>query len=1027
MLRHASDLSRPAAGAARAVLLSLLAATTSLVLVSGPAAATTDTVSGGAYGVEATLLPLLGTLLGGLTRVGPTPTVTLPADGATAAATGPSRTVAGVLSTDTMSVSTGATDPGTANEVVTSTATVDGVNGKGTLDVLSSGTVHTTCTSAADGSTGSTTVTALTIDGDKVTLPSTLPPNYSLPSSDLGGLAGVVTVMLNVQTVSDAVGSTAITVYGLRVTALSALLGAGKGTVVNLAEVQCGAAGPDIGQPPTVSSISPSSGPAAGDNTVTITGTNLGGTTGVDFGSAPASRVTVVSPTEVTVAAPAGSPGVVDVTVTTPFGTSTNVAGDRYTYLAAPTLATINGISPSSGPAAGGTSVTLTGTGFVAPATVQFGTAAATSVVVVSTTEVTADSPPGAAGSVTVTVTDGGGTSNGEPFTYVATASTPTITAVGGISPSSGPAAGGTAVTITGSHFATPATVHFGTAAATSVDVKSSTEITADSPPGAAGQVEVTVSGTGGTSNGEPFTYVATANTPTISADGISPSSGPTGGGTSVTLTGSHFVSPATVHFGSVTATSVDVVSSTEITADSPPGAAGQVEVTVSGTGGTSNGEPFTYVAAPSLSGVTPSNGTVGGGTRVTLSGTGFAAPATVDFGSAAATTVDVVSSGEITALSPAGSVGQVEVTVTDGGGTSHGEPFTYQATRATTTAVPGVSGITPTSGTPAGGGTVEIVGTGLCGVTAVDFGPNPATHLTADSGCTTLTVTVPAGSGTVPVVVTNAAGSATAPVGYTYIAPGYWMTGADGGIFSYGGAQFYGSMGGQPLNQPIVAMADTPDHRGYWLFAADGGVFAFGDAQFYGSVPGVLAPEGRTLNAPIVAAEATPDGRGYRLFAADGGVFDFGDAQFVGSLPGEGVTPVQPITGGVSTPVGQGYWLVARDGGVFALGNAAFYGSLGGGSGRTVVSMAATTTGHGYWIFSAGGGVAAFGDATDDGAVTDLPLSAPVACGAATTTDGGYWLFARDGGVFAFGDAPFLGSMGDARLNAPVVTGVGF
>ena len=58
----------------------------------------------------------------------------------------------------------------------------------------------------------------------------------------------------------------------------------------------------------------------------------------------------------------------------------------------------------------------------------------------------------------------------------------------------------------------------------------------------------------------------------------------------------------------------------------------------------------------------------------------------------------------------------------------------------------------------------------------------------------------------------------------------------ADGGIFSFGGAQFYGSTGSMKLNEPVVGMASTPDGRGYWLVAADGGVFNYGDAGFYGS-----------------------------------------------------------------------------------------------------------------------------------------------------------------------------------------------
>jgi hypothetical protein len=64
----------------------------------------------------------------------------------------------------------------------------------------------------------------------------------------------------------------------------------------------------------------------------------------------------------------------------------------------------------------------------------------------------------------------------------------------------------------------------------------------------------------------------------------------------------------------------------------------------------------------------------------------------------------------------------------------------------------------------------------------------------------------------------------------------GYWEFHSDGGIFSFGSARFFGSMGRHFLAQPIVGMAPTADGNGYWLAAADGGVFAFGGAPFLGS-----------------------------------------------------------------------------------------------------------------------------------------------------------------------------------------------
>ena len=121
----------------------------------------------------------------------------------------------------------------------------------------------------------------------------------------------------------------------------------------------------------------------------------------------------------------------------------------------------------------------------------------------------------------------------------------------------------------------------------------------------------------------------------------------------------------------------------------------------------------------------------------------------------------------------------------------------------------------------------------------------------------------------------------------------------SDGGIFSFGDAAFHGSMGGTPLNAPIVGMAATPDGAGYWEVASDGGIFSFGDAAFHGSMGGT------PLNAPIVGMAATPDGGGYWEVASDGGIFSFGDAAFHGSMGG---TPLNaPIVGMAATPGGGG------------------------------------------------------------------------------------------------------------------------
>ena len=195
----------------------------------------------------------------------------------------------------------------------------------------------------------------------------------------------------------------------------------------------------------------------------------------------------------------------------------------------------------------------------------------------------------------------------------------------------------------------------------------------------------------------------------------------------------------------------------------------------------------------------------------------------------------------------------------------------------------------------------------------------------------------------------------------------GAWVVDSNGSVYAFGDAPFFGSMGGQRLNRPIVGMAARPDGLGYWLVASDGGIFTFGSARFHGSTGG------RVLNSPILTMAATPSGRGYWLVAGDGGIFTFGDAKFFGSTGG--IRLVQPVTGMAPHPTGLGYWLVARDGGVFSFGLSKFLGSVVGRTGFRfpATGIAPTPSGDGYWVLDSGGTVFAFGDAPDyGGGVTD-------------------------------------------------------
>lgn len=212
----------------------------------------------------------------------------------------------------------------------------------------------------------------------------------------------------------------------------------------------------------------------------------------VRFGGT-ATTFTIDSPTQITAVAPTGSVGPVQVTVSTSEGVSNGVS---YTYLAVPAL---NGVTPAQGTTVGGTTVTLTGTGLTGATAVNFGATPAASFTVDSETQITAVTPAGT-GIESITVSGPGGTSNPVTYTYVVV---PILTS---LSPASGPAAGGNSVVISGARFEGPLTVRFGSTA-TTFTVDSPSQITAVAPAGAAGTVQVTVTGSGGISNGISYTY----------------------------------------------------------------------------------------------------------------------------------------------------------------------------------------------------------------------------------------------------------------------------------------------------------------------------------------------------------------------------------------------------------------------------------------------------------------------------------------------------------------------------------------
>ena len=170
---------------------------------------------------------------------------------------------------------------------------------------------------------------------------------------------------------------------------------------------------------PTLSAISVTAGPTTGGSSFTLSGTNLTGATGVSFGGTAATSFAVNSATSMTVTSPAHASGLVDITVTTPNGTTTISAADQFTFVPAPA---ITSLTPVFGTTAGGPVVTITGTNLANATQILFNGVAGTGVTSTSTSA-TVTAPAHAAGQVDVTLVTVGGTSSlngGDHYTYVA-------------------------------------------------------------------------------------------------------------------------------------------------------------------------------------------------------------------------------------------------------------------------------------------------------------------------------------------------------------------------------------------------------------------------------------------------------------------------------------------------------------------------------------------------------------------------------------------------------------------------------
>jgi hypothetical protein len=625
-----------------------------------------------------------------------------------------------------------------------------------------------------------------------------LPPAPVLTSvSPASGVQGtIVPVTLTganfVAPAAVAVSNPGVTVGGVTVvsaTQITATLTIGAGATTGAANVTVttsgGTSGPAVftvnPAAPVLTSVSPGSGVQGTSVPVTLTGANFVAPAAVAVSNpgVTVGGVTVASATQITATLTIGAgatTGAANVTVITSGGTSGTAV-----FTVNPPAPVLTSVSPASGVQGTSVPVTLTGTNFVAGATVAVGSSGVTvsNVTVTGATQITATfaiAANAATGTSNVTVTTSGGTSG--PAVFTVNPAAPVLTSV---SPGSGVQGTSVPMTLTGANFVAGATVAVSNPgiAVGSVTVVSATQITATltiDAGAATGAANVTVTTSGGTSG--PAVFAVNPPAPTLTS--VSPASGVQGAIVPVTLTGANFVAGATVAASNpgIAVGSVTVVSATQITATltiDAGAATGAANVTVATSGGTSGPAVFTVnPPAPVLTSVSPASGVQGAIVPVTLTGSNFVAGAAVAVSNPGVTvgSVTVVSSTQIATILTIGATaatGAANITVTTSGGTSSAAVFTVNPSGPTLTSVSPASGVrgtsvpvTITGANFAAGATVGVDNAGVA-VSAVSV--VSGTQITA-----TFAIAATAAPGAANVTVTNSTGTSNAVV-FTVVA----------------------------------------------------------------------------------------------------------------------------------------------------------------------------------------------------------------------------------------------------------------
>jgi len=538
-----------------------------------------------------------------------------------------------------------------------------------------------------------------------------------------------------------------------------------------------------------LSNLTPAQGKSSGGTTVTLHGTGFADNMQVLVGGTPVDNasVFVLDATSAQVQMPPHDTGLVDVTVALPgpgpgAPAITSKVVNAFLYF---NDLVLTAVEPAKGPVAGGTPITIKGTGFSGKTSVLIGGKPAIGVKVVADDEVIAVTPPGVFGAAPVhVVNERGAGLMKKGFFYFAA---PTVTS---LSPAAGPTAGGTAVTVTGTGFTKDTGIAVGPAKAAVLEFVSEKVLKIATPPGVQGKTNIlatTPFGTGSLAGG--YVYSNDQGQAATQILSIAPAKGPLGGAAPVSIiaTGLVSASDTTVLFGNKSASILTVSAAAHTAVVQPPtaSAAGAVDVVLLTSKGTDKAiGGYFYSDSLGLSSIAPLVGPPEGGTAVVVKGMGFAkGKPTLHMGALSAAAITVVSDSEIHAVTPPGSSGYVDVTIAVGQDKAVlPSGFAYSG-KDLEIFVP-----YPATGAQAGGTFVHIYGNGFAPAMAVTFGGKPATHFTFVDTSHVTCKTPPGKVGAVDVAVQLSSKTAMLPSGFTYFNPmtqygGTWGAEVDGTV----------------------------------------------------------------------------------------------------------------------------------------------------------------------------------------------------------------------------------------------------